>query len=181
MMPLQLASDRDELEAANAPVRWNRALESRFLGALVEECDVSRAARLAGVSEADAWQARRRNKRFAGQWDEAVDALYDRVELVALRHCLTGATRTETVCDENGVVKQVKTVRSFPFAEALRLLQARADRDEVARQRTGQAEDQDDAVAERVRQQMAQVRMRLAARMDSIAPANGEADDADEK
>ena len=62
---------------------WTRAQEREFLEVLATTCNVSEAARVAGVRRAGAYERRQRDARFAADWDRAIDIGYAEIEVEA--------------------------------------------------------------------------------------------------
>lgn len=153
------------LRSARMSRRWTEAREAVFFAELAATANVTHAAEQAGMSSASAHNRRRSEPGFALRWLQALDQGYAELEVLMLRQSLEGTERTEVVTDGEGTVKQVKTVRSFPHATAMRLLQSH--RETVERYRAMAAmRGHDPAVIERVRAELAKVRARLAVRQD---------------
>jgi hypothetical protein len=145
--------------------RWNGACEKIFLEKLVQTANVMAAARAVGLSARSAYLRRRTNPAFAAAWRVALDEGYAELEMVLLRHALTGSERIETVVDgASGAVKQTRTVHSYPLTIGLRMLMLH--RAEAIRLRGVAADaepgDAPDAV-DRLRAEIDRVAERLAA------------------
>lgn len=70
---------------------WGKARRAKFLKALGETCNVSKAARAAGLESAShIYTLRRRDPAFADLWAEALANGYDRLETMLLRRALEG-------------------------------------------------------------------------------------------
>ena len=67
---------------------WTKAKRGRFLQVLTETCHVERAVREAGMGPTAAYDLRRRDTKFAAQWQEALAIGYDRLETALLRRAL---------------------------------------------------------------------------------------------
>jgi hypothetical protein len=141
-------SGRTTTHATRRPrkLNWTKT----FLAALAETSNVSAAARLAGASTAQVYEARRTDSDFAKQWRRALCEGYDLLEIELLQRLRSGIDAE----GEDG--KRAK--RAFDNATALRLLAAH--RDTVARERAVREEENADAILaslntklERMRQQ----------------------------
>jgi hypothetical protein len=73
------------------PVRTDRARE-RFLETLRLSCNVSAAARAAGIGRATAYQWRESDPEFAAQWKDAEDEAVDNLEQVAWERATDGGS-----------------------------------------------------------------------------------------
>jgi len=80
--------------ARAAPVataeRWTTAKREAFLGALTETANVMGAARAIGVPATSPYKLRAKDAAFAAAWDAALDAAYNRLELMLLRRATFG-------------------------------------------------------------------------------------------
>jgi hypothetical protein len=72
--------------------RTDRAREA-FLGALRETCNVSHAARSAGIGRRTAYDWRDADPDFAAAWQEAEDEAVDKLEQVARDRAIDGSDR----------------------------------------------------------------------------------------
>jgi hypothetical protein len=73
--------------------KWTAKSRAKFLAVLAKTCDVSRAARLAGMHRASAYRYRADNPEFASDWDEAVEAANDALEAELRRRAEKGCKR----------------------------------------------------------------------------------------
>src|SRR3546814_8647809 len=64
---------------------WTKARRAVFLAELAQSCNVARAHEAAGMGRASAYLLRRRDPAFAAQWQQALEAGYERLELALLR------------------------------------------------------------------------------------------------
>src|SRR3546814_16815097 len=64
---------------------WTKARRGVFLAELAQSCNVARAHEAAGMGRASAYLLRRRDPAFAAQWQQALEAGYERLELALLR------------------------------------------------------------------------------------------------
>lgn len=69
------------------------AKRTRFLTAMRETPNVSRAARLAGMNPSTAYRHRAKNRAFREAWDAAVSAALDTIEEVLLGRIIDGVER----------------------------------------------------------------------------------------
>ncbi|WP_037472697.1 hypothetical protein, partial [Sphingobium sp. ba1] len=98
---------------------WTRAQEREFLEVLATTCNVSEAARVAGVRRAGAYERRQRDARFAADWDRAIDIGYAEIEAMLMREVLFGSESEEIVLDGEGAVKSRKVKRGRDLKLAL--------------------------------------------------------------
>lgn len=114
---------------------WTKTSKAVFLDVLSQSCNVSEAARAAGMTgTASAYELRRRDPDFANGWLAALEQGYCELELLLLRLALFGSEQTETVEEGAGAAeatgagqgaggkRRIKTVHSYPYAMALQLL-----------------------------------------------------------
>ena len=143
---------------------WTKAKEAQFLTELAESCNVSEAAREAGVCRASAYSRRATDAAFARAWEEALDVGYAEIETLLMREVLFGSEVEELVLDGEGAVKGRKVKRSRNLTVALRLLTLHRERVAIRRAAQGAAgrPDSPDAIA-RVRDVLAEIRRRRAA------------------
>lgn len=64
-----------------------------FLVRLAESCNMSRAARQAGVAHSTIYRLRARDPDFAAAWQQAIEAGYERLELALVEAALARVTR----------------------------------------------------------------------------------------
>ena len=87
-------------------VRSDRARE-KFISTLAEFCNVSEAARAAGIARSTAYAWRESEPAFAALWDEAEQAAADRLEREAWRRAVEGTDKPIYYQgDEVGTVKE---------------------------------------------------------------------------
>jgi phage terminase small subunit len=72
---------------------WTKAKEREFLSVLAETCNVTEAARKAGVSLPYAYKRRKSNAGFRAAWREAIGTAYQRLELVLLDRAFNGTEK----------------------------------------------------------------------------------------
>lgn len=66
----------------------SRTRQAKFVAILTETCNVSAAARAAGVAASTCYRWRAGDAGFAGQWDAALGVGYDRLEAALLDYAL---------------------------------------------------------------------------------------------
>ena len=101
----------------------------RFLAALAETSNVSRAAKMAQISTSAAYEARRKRREFARQWQAALCEGYDNLEMELLGRLREGEIKLPAGAKRGA--------RSYDNAVALRLLMAH--RESAARERAMRA------------------------------------------
>ena len=72
---------------------WTKAKESEFLSVLAETCNVTEAARQAGVCLSYAYKRRASNAGFRAGWMQAIGDAYQRLELVLLDRAFNGTEK----------------------------------------------------------------------------------------
>lgn len=80
-----------------ARARWSRAMRVAFLDHLAATCNVAQSAAIANVSVETVYAHRRRDARFAEQWEAAVALGYQMVETLLLGHVLAGKRASDHV------------------------------------------------------------------------------------
>lgn len=100
-----------------------------FIDALARTGNVSEAARRAGLSRSRAYQLRRADRAFAGEWEEAIEVAVDRLEAEARHRAVEGIEQPHfhqgRVCG---------TVRKY--SDALLMFLLRAHRPHTYRERS---------------------------------------------
>jgi len=72
---------------------WTKTKESEFLSVLAETCNVTEAARQAGVCLSYAYKRRASNAGFRAGWMQAIGEAYQRLELVLLDRAFNGTEK----------------------------------------------------------------------------------------
>ena len=75
------------------PRNWKK----RFLDTMRETANVRLACHAAGIPRSSAYFRREKNKKFAAEWDEAIEEATDMLEAVALARAVKGIERKRTV------------------------------------------------------------------------------------
>jgi hypothetical protein len=96
------------------------ARKTKFLTLLADTCNVSKAARGAGVATSTLYEHRRRFPVFAAQWDAATAEALDELEETLIARAKSGVERPVYFRGE-----QVGSVRSYSDALAMFLLKAK--------------------------------------------------------
>ena len=143
--------------------RWNKARRAAFLDALADTCNVSAAARKAGMDRSSAYHLKDRDLAFAKGWGIALERAHTALEWRLLELSNDGSVRTELVIDpESEKPKQIKLIHSYPLTTAVRLFLSH--RAEVASVRLAQAGlETDEEIRARVFKRMDEIRARLLA------------------
>ncbi len=81
-------------KCAASPGSWTAKKERAFLGALADSCNVTIAAKVAGVSGSSIYLRRSNNAAFRRGWDHALAAGYAALELTMLERALHGVEKT---------------------------------------------------------------------------------------
>ena len=72
---------------------WTKTKESEFLSVLAETCNVTEAARQAGICLSYAYKRRASNAGFRAGWMQAIGDAYQRLELVLLDRAFNGTEK----------------------------------------------------------------------------------------
>lgn len=133
-----------------------------FMETLAATCNVSEAARVAGIHISSAYYHKRRNIAFAREWAQALNVGYAELKALLLRQALFGVEEEEVLLDAEGAVKSRKIKKSYPHRMAAMLLEKHAEeveREEERMRARAERPDGPDAV-ERLRSALAMVRQR---------------------
>lgn len=96
---------------------WTKRAESEFLAVLAETCNVTQAAKAAGISTSGAYRRRANHAAFRAGWGAALATAYRRLELVLLDRSFNGTDKVVTRKDGSE-----ERVREYPNGIALALL-----------------------------------------------------------
>ncbi|GEM_PF-3287500 len=119
--------------------RWTEQRRAVFLATLSETANVRKSAAQAQMSLTAAYQLKSRDPDFARAWGQALEIGWSELEMALIRQGLEGTERVETVTDgRTGQLAYIRTIRSFPFAVAMRLYSAH--REEALAHRAAQGE-----------------------------------------
>jgi phage terminase small subunit len=140
---------------------WTKAKEETFLTTLAETCNVTVAAKAAGLSVSSAYARRKKVAAFRAGWAEAIATAYQRLELVMLDRALNGTEKI--VVRKDGSEERL---REYPNQIALHLLKMHRDSAMEA------IEEPAEADIDEVRQRLFDKLQRLRKRM--TAQAQGE-------
>lgn len=134
---------------------WTRAKEQLFLETLGETCNVTGAAKAAGMSLTSAYNRRKRVAAFRAAWAEAIAAAYQRLELALLDRALNGTEKVVTRRDGSE-----ERMRDYSNSVALTLLRMHRETANEVIEQPGEEE-----VAE-VRRRLVEKLERLRARFE---------------
>ena len=132
---------------------WSKAKEEKFLIALAETCNVTRACEEAGVSVGHAYKRRKAHAAFRAAWMDAIGTAYQRLELVLLERALNGTEKIVVKADG-----REERMREYPNAIALTLL--RMHRDTAAEAETEVPAGDIDEIRERLLEKLQRLRTR---------------------
>ena len=139
---------------------WTAERRRIFMETLAATCNVSEAARTAGMNLSSAYYQKRRDPGFAREWAQALNIGYAELEALLLRQALFGTEEEEVTLDAEGMVKSRKVKRGHPNAVGVRLLVQH--RREVGDRRAVEEADRPDGedAVERLRRALEKVRER---------------------
>lgn len=144
------------------PRQWTKLRRRRFLEALAESCNVSKAALAAGMDRSSAYDLKDRDPEFLRGWREALERAHGELGWRLLEICNQGTIRTELSLDpQTKELKQVKVTRTDPVTAMVRLYESHKLEVAQFRMMEGLSDDDDDDVGARVRAHMDLVRERL--------------------
>ncbi len=83
--------------AARRSVHWSRAKRTAFLDHLAGSCNVRESAAAAGVAPVDIYELRRKDARFAAEWQEALLAGYQLLETELVGYALAGGNAAQDI------------------------------------------------------------------------------------
>lgn len=115
------AGERPQLRK-RSKASWTKTKEREFLAVLAETCNVTQAAKAAGVSLGGAYRRRKSHAAFRAGWGEALSTAYRRLELVLLDRAFNGSDKVVTRKDGSE-----ERVREYPNSIALALLRMHRD------------------------------------------------------
>lgn len=140
---------------------WTKRRRTAFLKTLAESCNVSAAARAAGMDRSSAYDLKDRDPEFQRGWGKALEQAHSELGWRLLQICKDGAFRTELSFDlKTREPKHLKVTRTDAVTVMVRLYdshQAEVSAFRVAEGRSGDEED----VGARVRAHMDLLRKRL--------------------
>lgn len=140
---------------------WTKAKESKFLTVLGETCNVTRAAKQAGICLSYAYKKRASDAAFRAGWADALAVAYRRLELVLLERAFNG---TEKVTSRRDGSEE----RMREYSNQLGLALLKMHRDSVGETEAEIPSDDIDEVKERLIKKL----QRLKARNDAQASPN---------
>ena len=82
-------ADRGTARVGRKWVRWNQGMKRDFLDHLAATCDVKASARSIGVGVSSVYVLRRRDERFAAEWQQALALGYQMLETQLVGHVLS--------------------------------------------------------------------------------------------
>lgn len=124
--------------------KWTKPRRRRFLETLAESCNVSAAARAAGMDRSSAYDLKDRDPEFRRGWRAALEQAYADLEWDLLKIAREGDVRTEVTYDpKTGERTKVKLTHERKHAVAVRLLLSH--KEEVAAFRVAEAAEKNRA------------------------------------
>jgi hypothetical protein len=101
---------------------FDRAKQARFLAELAATCNVSLAAKRAGVSVGTVYDRKAKDAAFRAGWGTALGEAYRKLELMMLERAMNGTVKTVTKHDGT-----IDRTHEYPNAIALTLLRLHRD------------------------------------------------------
>ena len=155
-----VAGNKPQMREAS-PTNWTKAKEREFLSVLAETCNVTQAAREAGVSVSYAYKRRTSDAKFRAAWLEALSAAYQRLELVLLDRAFNG---TEKLVKRRDGTEE----RMLEYSNQLGLTLLKMHRETAAEANVEISTESADEIRERLIQKL----RRLKARNDKENPTD---------
>ena len=131
--------------------RWSKAKEARFLASLAASCNVTLAAREAGVASSTVYAHRAQDASFRAGWDAALAEGYAKLELEMLKRALHGVRKT--VFTRTG-----EKARVTEFNDQLGLALLRMHRDSAAMTDHGPNETEVEEARQRIIERLERLR-----------------------
>jgi hypothetical protein len=133
---------------------WSARKEKRFIEALTESCNVTFAAKEAGVSTSAVYRWRQADATFRASWARAVSVGYSQLEMMLLERALHGVEKPVSAkAGETGVM------RHYDDRTALALLKLHRDGAAAAEEGVDSAEHEE--AVERIVARLARLKERL--------------------
>lgn len=140
---------------------WTKRRRAAFLETLAESCNVSAAARAAGMDRSSAYDLKDRDPEFLRGWGKALERAHSDLGWHLLQICKDGAFRTELSFDlTTKEPRQLKVTRTDPVTVMVRLYDSHQAEVFAFRTTEGLSGDEED-VGGRVRAHMDLLRQRL--------------------
>ena len=130
---------------------WTKTKETKFLSVLADSCNVSLAARQAGVSSSAIYRRRARDASFRAGWDGALAEGYAKLELEMLKRALHGVQKT--VFSRSG-----ERARFREYNDQLGLALLRMHRDSAALTDRGPNEAEVEEARQRIIERLERIR-----------------------
>lgn len=146
------AGGRPQLRARST-ANWTKAKERAFLSVLGETCNVTRAAKVAGVCLSYTYKKRVADAAFRAGWAEALATAYRRLELVLLERAFNG---TEKVTKRRDGSEE--RIREYSNQLGLSLL--KMHRDSIAETEAEISSESADEIRERLIQKLRRLKAR---------------------
>ena len=150
------AGAKEKAQRKTSKREWTKAKERTFLSTLAETCNVSAAARAAGMSKSGAYERRRKVAAFRTAWFAAIAESYHSLELATLERALNGTEKV--VVRRDGSEERF---REYPYAIAMNLLK-------MHRESAGAA-----AIEEPAEEDIDEVRERILLKLERLAKQRG--------
>jgi hypothetical protein len=101
---------------------WTKRRRTAFLETLAESCNVSAAARAAGMDRSSAYDLKDRDPEFQRGWGKALERAHSALEWDLLKDAKEGSVRTEMTIDpKTGEPTKIKLTRTPAHTVAIRL------------------------------------------------------------
>ena len=153
------------------PVRvkgWTAKKERRFIEALTESCNVTFAAKEAGISVSAVYRRRQLDATFRSAWGRAVSVGYSQLEMMLLERALHGVEKP--VPAKAG---ETSVMRHYDDRTALALLKLHRDGAAAAEETVDSAEHEE--ACERIIARLARLKERLEGAIETKSAGDGHA------
>ena len=153
---------------AKGPKGWSARKEKRFIEALTESCNVTFAAKEAGISVSTAYRRRQADATFRAAWGRAVGVGYSQLEMLLLERALHGVEKP--VGAKSG---EAGVMRHYDDRTALALLKLHRDGAAAVEQPVDCAEHEE--AVERIIARLARLKERLEDAIETKCAGDGRA------
>lgn len=147
---------------------WSARKEQRFIEALTDSCNVTFAAKEAGVSISAVYRRRRTDATFRASWATAVSVGYSQLEMMLLERALHGVERPVSAKAGDGAV-----MRHYDDRTALALLKMHRDGAAEAEREVDTSEHEE--AVERIIARLARLKERLEGAIETKSAGDGHA------
>jgi len=163
---LELTGGRQPRKTAKRAGSWTSKKERRFIETLTESCNVTFAAKEAGISVSSVYRRRQVDATFRAEWGRAVAVGYSQLEMILLERALHGVEKP--VSAKAG---ETSVMRHYDDRTALALLKLHRDGAAAAEHEVDSAEHEE--ACERIIARLARLKERLEGAIETKSAGDG--------